>query len=516
MERSTASPDTERVLNIFCEMRDYLSQQDGEALKSASKKLQSECKPQFTMDTLAPFLFRESDPGAKLSSQEALSVLGYLVASDSSSYLKPASVAVKNEAERLTTSDQPMIVSPELMTVLVDQLNREDVTASANASETIVMCCRKLGLSFGEPALRAVTDAWKLALGRMGSDRTTASTVAVRCASTIVMMMSLDDTMMQSALSVGANQLLLTMLTDDSDPLLQISILDLIEKLATTQPMHHERANWLFSDQIMQPLLRMAGGEEEGDPDPILGGPALRVVAALCKLGHRDSSLFGIAGTHLLNGFHRALHSWESSGELDRLALIDAISSFASASSDALDLVLNDPVTRETWLSLSVAQPKLKSVILTSVAMVLDPSPEVDANGDSITTSSVPTNDMGMKLYASLGRSNNLQTTELVLSLAKSPLPETRLGAYSLLKAVAKLPTGGQVLFSHNDFHDFLINRDREKTKEGREAKYALVKAIYESEVKGLLADDIVKQLENYLKEGPHYVQTLSWELATD
>jgi len=80
---------------------------------------------------------------------------------------------------------------------------------------------------------------------------------------------------------------------------------------------------------------------------------------------------------------------------------------------------------------------------------------------------------------------------------------------YTLLEAVAKLPTGGQVLFMNGDFHEFLMNRDREKTKEGREAKYAVVQAILDSEVKGLLAEDIVRKLEEYVAQGPHYVKTL-------
>ena len=157
------------------------------------------------------------------------------------------------------------------------------------------------------------------------------------------------------AYNTNALSLFLTMLEDDSDPLVQMSILDLLEKLATTttnptttmsnHKNHHteslleaninnnnntnnnnnnqsyslfslqERANWLLSKTLLDPLLFMAGGfrgvdddddntgqddnnnggvnkddnneekeKEDNEPDPILGGPALRVVVALCKL----------------------------------------------------------------------------------------------------------------------------------------------------------------------------------------------------------------------------------------
>ena len=51
-----------------------------------------------------------------------------------------------------------------------------------------------------------------------------------------------------------------------------------------------------------------------------------------------SSSLFG--SREALLGFHKALHNFQGSGELDRLALIDAISSFASASSPSFFLSL--------------------------------------------------------------------------------------------------------------------------------------------------------------------------------
>jgi hypothetical protein len=203
-----------------------------------------------------------------------------------------------------------MIVSPECIHVIVSQLSGDDVEVATNATDTMVACCRKLGPEFADPALRAVTESWRNSLSQMSTDRNRASTVCVRWATAIVEISSLDDSTMQSALACGAFDLLSAMMTDKSDPLLQMSVIDLIEKLALTKPMHQERARWLFTDTVTQPLLQLAGGEEEGDPDPILGGPALRVIAALCKLGHRDSSLFGLSETELTIGFHRALHNF--------------------------------------------------------------------------------------------------------------------------------------------------------------------------------------------------------------
>jgi len=495
--------------------------------------------PEALMARLSRLLFAppsasdDASSSRGLSNRDALEVLQFFVSRDANKYLKPASKAVRDEAVALassssSSSDRPpvMVVIPELLKLLVSQLaNSVDVQVSQHAADAVVAGCRKLGPSpFGEDALKEIAATWRSAWNGTGvigkgdtvSAKKEASTVAVRCASAVVRIVCLDDSMMRAAKKYGDINLILTMFADESDPLLEMAALDLIEQLATTQPMHRERARWLLSNDIVVPLLQMSGGTEQGYPDPILGGSALRVVAALCKLGHQDSELFGgSGGAELLSGFHRALHNFEVSGELDRLAIVDAVSSFASASCEALDLVVSDPKTREMWLSLNVAQPKLKAAILGSVSMVLDPPDVSDVNGESIPVSA-PSNKMGLKLYSSLGQTNNSDPTELLLSLAKTPLDETRLAAYSLLVAVAKLPTGGQVLMTHPGLFDFLVERESEKTKEGREGKYAIVKAIMDSEVKGLLAEEIVRKLERYLKEGPHYVKAMTWELATE
>jgi hypothetical protein len=473
------------------------------------------------MKTLAPLLFRDSSRhlSDELSGQEALQVLCFLVALDEPVYLKAASKAVKEEALRSTSatsaqSPSEVHVSPQLTVVVISQFSTgKDVEVAQNSVEALTACCKILGPAFAETALRGIVTAWNQTVSLLSTNRPEASTICVRCAVAVVEIAVLQDAAMNAAISSSAMELFMRMLTDESDPLLQMSMLDLLEKLTSTRPMHEERVHYLFTDAVLNPVLGLAGGLERGEPDPILGGPALRVVAALCKLGQRDSALFGLSDGDLVRAFHRALHSFKVSGELDRLAYVDAVSSFASSSEAALNLVLDDRVTRDDWLSLSVAQPKLKSSILVSVARVLDPAPEVDALGDVLEAPRI-SNQMGMKLFSMLGTVNGPESTEMLLTLTRSPLPETRLGAYSLLEAVAKLPTGGQVLFTHGGFYEFLIGRQVEQTMEGREAKFAIVQAVLASEVKGLLADEIVRELEKYIAQGPHYAKVLSWEVA--
>jgi hypothetical protein len=520
MSTSGQSPDAEAVRKVLYELKSKLEEQNVEGAKETLQKLSIDSNPKFTTDFIAPCLFLGQSDSLHLNHQEALTQLMYLATCDPVSFLKPASRAVKNIAELLaatpSTAHQPVTVSDDLLHVLVAQLSGIDVEVSSNATAALTACGRRLGPPLSERAITAIVATWRPMWD--DSHGNEATIVCVRCASAVIDLVILADASMEAAVTSGAMDLLLVMMTDEADPLLQMSILDLLEKLATTLPMHGTRARWLFSTNLLHELLQMAGGTEGVEyPDPILGGPALRLLATLCRLSQRDASLFGLGGADLLLGFHRALRQFDgASGELDRLALVDAISSFASASPEALEGIINDPITRDGWLSLAVAQPKLKSVILYSVAMVMDPPLEKTTGGDSVITVNVPTNALTMRLYSSIGQTNGGDATRIVLSIAKSPFIETRMGAYALLAAFAKRGTGAQVLLSHPGFYEFLISREGETTKEGKEAKYSIVQAVLGSDARGLLADRIVNALEKILGEGPHFVQSQRFEVMTE
>lgn len=498
-------------------LRDNLAQQDTEAVKASVEALQHGGTAELVMDQLAPSLFQDIAGIDKLNNQDSLRILSLLVSSDTARYLRAGAKSVRNQAVKLVSSADPMIVSPALLAVMVSQLSSKEVAVSSHADESLVACCRKMGVDrLGNAALKSVVAAWRTAWNGGGNlSRSEASTICVRCASCVADIVAIGDDFMKAALANGAMNLILELLGDENDVLLEMASLDIIEKMITIQPTHHERTRWLFSKDVLLPLLEMAGGTEGAKPDSVLSGPALRVVSQLCKLGHCDAGFSGLVEDYLLKGFHQALHNFNAIGEVDRLAKIDAISSFAGASSDALNIVLDDPITREEWLSISVAQPKLKAAILHSIAMVLDPTSEADVNGDTI-MALPPLSDSARNLYAMFGKINKDEPSKLAIALAKSPLPEIRLGAYALMTAVAKLPTGGQILFGEPQFLDFFLTREGESTKEGREARYKLVETIQNSDVKGLLADDIVKRIEKYLQQGAYFVETVSWELATE
>ena len=533
-ERMIIDPSNEGIvvtlLQQLCQELAKSQSLDAKTVKDLTEK----SSPANTMHVLVPFLFRDFKEKTAISNSEALSLMGALVASEPASFLKPTSHAVLEEATRLTQSTtDSLCVSPELLHAIVSQLRGEDVQVADNATKVLGCIARRLGSSFVKQAMQVLHCIWKESWQQLTSGQNTASssTTCVRCANAVIELALMEDAFMGIALSIGASDTFYTMLTYESDPLLQLSALDLFERLSSTQPFHPSRTKWLLTSQEGFPLrtvLSMAGGGlglPAEKPDPLLGGSALRVVARLCKLLHWDTE--GVAaekdGHFLLTTFHKALHHWDeqsSSSEVDRLTMIDAISAFASASDEALEMILGDPVTRYAWLSFnSVAQSRLKAAILISVAHVLDPSMLAAENTESWTPRP-PSDAMAGQLFAGIGEVNASSfrgdTMDLLLNLVRSPIPEVRLGVYELLRAVAKMPAAGQVLWNHGEFFPMMLSRDIEPTKEGREAKYAIVQTILMSPLKGLLSEELVNQLEKYFDQGPHYKNVQSWEVATE
>jgi hypothetical protein len=194
------------------------------------------------------------------------------------------------------------------------------------------------------------------------------------------------------------------------------------------------------------------------------------------------------------------------------------VSSLASASDDALTGVLDDPFLREKWLSLkNVAQPKLKSAVLGSVARVIDPdSVKGNDTRQAELASLSPSNALSLRLFNLFGSVNARDPSDMLILLARSPIVETRLGSYALLQAITKRETGVKTLLSNKDFFDFLIDRAVEHTKEGKEAKHFIVKNVLKGQGHVMLSEEAVKKLQDVVDQGPFFVETLTWEMATE
>ena len=98
---------------------------------------------------------------------------------------------------------------------------------------------------------------------------------------------------------------------------------------------------------------------------------------------------------------------------------------------------------------------------------------------------------------------------ETVLDLAQQPFVQLRCAALEHFATIALTPWGQKMLNSHPGFNEYLLNRSTENSKEGKEAKYNIVKTLVESPtVQDIFGQPYFLKLKVYVREGPFYILT--------
>mmetsp|Transcript_16799 Transcript_16799/g.26209 ORF Transcript_16799/g.26209 Transcript_16799/m.26209 type:complete len:582 (+) Transcript_16799:77-1822(+) len=465
----------------------------------------------------------------------------YVMKYASADELEYQTCPITNEKLSGENNDNRPIVRPDTLKLLVEQV-KLDGSDSASAA-ICALALRKPQQLLLQPAwppsssglsiISLIMTAWRdVTSGENGYSSAYNSTLSIRyCALVINLAMQSDEAMQY--LIPCLDEMMDAILWSDAastDPLMQMSALDMLEKLASTsttkqqrKPMHPSRTKWLLSKRMLMFLLDLSGGgSDHGDdlPDPILGAPALRLLSSLCRVVQADSSasLADFGGDELIEGFRNALLVTETSGELERLAFIDAVSSFVGSSSDeACTLILGNLQISEGWLFLGSAQSKMKAVIMNSIAQIIDYSQPSQYRSDDNNAVSI-SNQMIVVLLTKFGDVNRCSLPEILLSFARKPVMETKLAAYNLMRSSCKVGTILLLILAHAGFQEFLVNRETDATKEGKEAKFAVIEAIVKSDVyaRGLVKDDLARKLDEIVKQGPHYVKAMSWQMMTE
>ncbi|KAL1488433.1 hypothetical protein ABEB36_014906 [Hypothenemus hampei] len=93
---------------------------------------------------------------------------------------------------------------------------------------------------------------------------------------------------------------------------------------------------------------------------------------------------------------------------------------------------------------------------------------------------------------------------EIITKYAKNPFPELRLAGLGIVNSLASQPWGQDVIKNTPGLVEFLLDRSIETNKECKEAKYEIVKLLSNSTI---FDRHIQERLENFVKEGPFYVQ---------
>ena len=602
--------------------------------------------PVMVVQGLVPALFvpspqQEQPDKNGWTATSAWTVLEYLVTRQATVFGQPAVHAVERYLKQAVQQEEAQVVlmddnddsstttapaltlvvvlpPPLLDTLVSTALTSAEVGLASPAQDALLHVCRGGPPTVWSAVLTRIVTLWQQSMQpsqqtTKGGSLVPASTTAVRCASWLVSFLLLEfqkpqdtqttttttSTPMTVARQTHALQCLQDMVSlyFQDDPLVQLSVLDLLEQLAastTTTRDQPERLTWLTSPAILQPLLRWAGAgdvvlvdtrnsplphmqEEEKDaqdqePDAFLGGPAIRVLGAMCQLAAVTTTPFHNHNDHhqqqtwtvLCRGLYQALSHLQHAGsnstlELDRLVTVTVVSSLARASPHALEWILEqEPATSglgtnsstslaDWWVSIphQAAQSKLQAASLNSVAMVLEHNYDKNSNDNDPATTTRTRTSIGQlkkRLYAMLGSAttttpSTTTTTEWLVSLMRQGhlVPDVALGAYAVVTAFILGPgpqqppqEGGLALVLQSNAFVSLVLGDGGPSNSSNNsqlalAHHALLQAVYERASIGsttattdtttttttpLLAPALLDQLQHRIQQGPYAATT--------
>eukprot|EP00579_Thalassiosira_antarctica_P007611 CAMPEP_0201876904 /NCGR_PEP_ID=MMETSP0902-20130614/8448_1 /ASSEMBLY_ACC=CAM_ASM_000551 /TAXON_ID=420261 /ORGANISM="Thalassiosira antarctica, Strain CCMP982" /LENGTH=580 /DNA_ID=CAMNT_0048404241 /DNA_START=116 /DNA_END=1858 /DNA_ORIENTATION=- len=507
----------------------------------------------------------------------ALSVLVHLVESRPTKYMALTSSTVRRDIERNFTTlrvgsydETSREVSAALIMALAKLLigpnSDNQVGIATDASASLLTLCRwdrdqnNHCSTIAKRVLSTIDTLWNHLRQQGEQQKRKLSCSQIRISALMIDICLLGGEEMAFSLSKCIMDKLLHIALDhpNDDPLLQVSALDQLERLTvhddSKYPVTLERADFLLANDILRrgllclvgstgDLSMDANGDEEwGEADPINGGAALRLLTEICRVGVASSVSVSEATRHkfqlLLSSFQKALHHFHPQGELERLSYIHAVSSVvascamvASSSSSVAHVantILSDTTLLHEWLSLHsrVSQPILKSTVLSSLSQVMEPTMWKDEIFLSKNTTR-PSDNIVLQLYQDFSHANNERNSaELILASARSPFVEERLGAYNILRALVSRGVCVRLLLLYDDgsgngtgFLDWLLNQDLECTIEGKKAKYQIVDTMLSQNsdlIGGLLPANALRQLEEWRRKGPHFVNAAQFEMATE
>ncbi|KAL3804690.1 hypothetical protein HJC23_008505 [Cyclotella cryptica] len=521
---------------------------------------------------------------------DAVSILSHLVEKYPAAYMALTSQAVREDTERrfasapVDSADVPTTASDALLVALAKLLiapNVDDkVRIATNANDALLTLCRwdhQYNCGKGLVAKRLFAALHLVWRHIQSQEKREWSAAQIRIASLMIDVALLGEEQFSWAVTADDDSgcimdMLLHLALDvpNDDPLLQMSALDQLERLAC-EPMHRRRAEFLLGNDILsRGLLCLVGSngdlttdasvtDEWTEMDPVNGAAALRLLTEISRVGVSTSLSLSLLEESivtkfqlLLKNFHKALQQFHPQGELERLSYIHAVSSLfatcsigacstpnnesAATTTELTNTILRDKSLLHDWLSLHsrAAQPKLKSAVLCSMAQVMEPTEWNDDSAkvkrgstDTAKACTRPNDAIVLQLYQAFSEANgHRDPTELLLTSAKSPFVEERLGAYTVLKALVMRGAAVRLLLLYNDvdsgknsFLEWLLNHDNESTTEGRNAKYQIVNTMLSLSgnlICGLIPEKLMRELELWNERGPQFRRTIPWEMATE
>uniref|UniRef100_A0A171BAZ8 26S proteasome non-ATPase regulatory subunit 5 n=1 Tax=Triatoma infestans TaxID=30076 RepID=A0A171BAZ8_TRIIF len=94
-----------------------------------------------------------------------------------------------------------------------------------------------------------------------------------------------------------------------------------------------------------------------------------------------------------------------------------------------------------------------------------------------------------------------------IFEMARQPFPDIKAAAFNVLEKIAAHRWGQIKIINHPGLFEFLLDRSTETTLEGKQAKYDVIKTLYNSPtISSTFPDEHCDRMAKYLQEGVIYV----------
>jgi len=272
---------------------------------------------------------------------------------------------------------------------------------------------------------------------------------------------------------------------NSTDLLHKMAVIELIDKIAQSK---HGAPNVLQSGTLDSLKATLLDKEDPGFS--LLVGSTLQLFSTLARNGYPD----------VVVGFFDTIREFLNSNDqtcVERaISLIGALGSTVPGISALLS---NKPLLKEWFEYMGSTVALYRLSLLHALAELL----------------TCPDHELTLEVYKIEdcgwdGKSSG----EVMQSLTKyldQPFNELRYAVFSVIKSLVLHPWGVKSVFALPTFIGFLVNRNSETTKVGKEWKFAVIQTVVENQATNhadqVLGDDAFSHLSRYLTEGVFYVR---------
>jgi hypothetical protein len=287
-----------------------------------------------------------------------------------------------------------------------------------------------------------------------------------------------------------------------NDILQLLNILEIIKNLCTSKPA----IDWLYKNEVFTTIVQILVENEE---DELVSSFIFHLIADVSAAGHKVLSEDFLASDNDVI-YKRLFSSLQSDDVTKQNSALVVIGNLCSQSGAALRKFLLESSERRTYYLSLIIDAKQQDVLITflhSLAQIVESDTvhnQVQPLIQELETQIVPR-------YSRPNVTSNYLINSLFDQIRTDPFPDIRFAVFHVFRSLAYHTWGiDDYLLAYPTFIDWLVNRNTEIIKEGKDWKYGIAEIFWQTlkNNKGSCGTNLSSQnyvkVRVYLQRGPY------------